>query len=331
MTPAPSGTAPSNHPFNVDYVIRYRFSDADYTKTTDQLEHLLHSLAQIGFEIEVRRDDETSLLVFVRAHKISLGAAVYQSRVRDWLYGVHNHEPNQSRAVEPQSEAEHLRVVNNMLTLPPEQGGAGITPNHGKWKNVTAVFPLHDEATNKQWLRDWSKKTFLSVEDLDLIRDKFGENVGYYFAFLQSYFKFLVFPALFGFSCWLLLGSYSIIYTAVNCVWGVIFIEYWKQKEVDLSCRWQTKGVSAVPTWRRKFVPQKEVRDEATGEMRGVFPLSKRIPRQLLQIPFALLSIVALGVIIATCFAIEIFISEVYNGPFKTYLVFIPTDRKSVV
>lgn len=97
--------------------------------------------------------------------------------VRDWLYGVHNHEPNQSRAVEPQSEAEHLRVVNNMLTLPPEQGGAGITPNHGKWKNVTAVFPLHDEATNKQWLRDWSKKTFLSVEDLDLIRDKFGENV----------------------------------------------------------------------------------------------------------------------------------------------------------
>jgi hypothetical protein len=43
--------------------------------------------------------------------------------------------------------------------------------------------------------------------------------------------------------------------------------------------------------------------------------------RQLLQVPFALLAAVALGAIIATCFAIEIFISEVYNGPLKGYLV----------
>jgi anoctamin-10 len=70
-----------------------------------------------------------------------------------------------------------LRVVNQMITLPTEEGGAGITPNHGEWKNVTNVFPLHDEETNKKCMRDWSKKTFLSDEDLDQIRDKFGESV----------------------------------------------------------------------------------------------------------------------------------------------------------
>jgi hypothetical protein len=53
----------------------------------------------------------------------------------------------------------------------------------------------------------------------------------------------------------------------------------------------------------------------------GVFPATKRMQRQLLQIPFALLAAIALGAIIATCFAIEIFISELYNGPLKTYLV----------
>lgn len=76
-----------------------------------------------------------------------------------------------------------------------------------------------------------------------------------------------------------------------------------------------------VRTKRREFVSEAEVRDEGTGEVRGVFPAQKRMFRQLLQIPFALLSVVGLGVIIATCFAIEIFISEVYNGPLKTYLV----------
>ena len=74
-------------------------------------------------------------------------------------------------------------------------------------------------------------------------------------------------------------------------------------------------------TKRREFKAEKEVRDEGTGEMRGVFPATKRMQRQLLQIPFALLAAIALGAIIATCFAIEIFISELYNGPLKTYLV----------
>lgn len=55
--------------------------------------------------------------------------------------------------------------------------------------------------------------------------------------------------------------------------------------------------------------------------MRGVFPATKRMQRQLLQIPFALVSAIGLGVIIATCFAIEIFIAELYDGPLKSYLV----------
>lgn len=140
----------------------------------------------------------------------------------------------------------------------------------------------------------------------------------------MSYFRFLLFPACFGFACWLLLGSCSIVYTVVNCLWGVVFIEYWKRQELDLSYRWQTKGVSVVRPKRREFQPEKEVRDEGTGELKGVFPARRRIVRQLLQVPFALFAAVALGLIIATCFAIEIFISEVYNGPFKTYLVRFP-------
>lgn len=65
-----------------------------------------------------------------------------------------------------------------MMTVPKEAGGAGITPKHGEWKNVDSIFPLHDEEMNKQCMKDWSQKTFLSPEDLDQIRNIFGESVG---------------------------------------------------------------------------------------------------------------------------------------------------------
>ncbi|KAH8433811.1 anoctamin family protein [Aspergillus melleus] len=324
---APKDDAPAHQKNNhVDYVIQFSFSGADPAQATSQLESLLRRLSEVGLQTEVREGDETTVLVFVRAsRKKHLRHAVYQSRIRDWLYGVRHDEPESETSAEPQTESERLRVIYHMITVPKEAGGAGISPRHGEWENVLAIFPLHDVDTNNDCIRDWSKKTFLSPEDLDQIRNTFGESVGFYFAFLQSYFKFLLFPAAFGFSCWLLLGSYSIIYTIVNSLWGIIFVEYWKRQEEDLSCRWQTKGVSAVRAKRRQFIPDKEVHDESTGEVRGVFSASRRMYRQLLQVPFALLSTVALGLIIGTCFAIEIFISEIYNGPLKTYLVFIPT------
>ncbi|KAJ6164048.1 hypothetical protein N7470_002720 [Penicillium chermesinum] len=309
----------------VDFVIRYGFGGSDKADAIEQLEKLLRALAGIGLQTEIRQGDESSLLIFVRASSKQLNRAVYRSRVRDWLYGIRNDEPEQGNSIEPETEAERLRVIYNMITLPSLEGGAGITPEHGDWKNVLSIFPLHDVKTNNRWMRDWSQKTFLSEDDLDQIRNKFGESVGFYFSFLQSYFRFLVFPAIFGFSCWFLLGGYSIVYAAGNSLWCIIFVEYWKRQEEDLSCRWETKGVSAVQTTRRQFQPEKEVRDETTGETRGVFPATKRMQRQLLQVPFALVAAIALGAIIATCFAIEIFISELYNGPFKTYLIFIPT------
>ncbi|KAL2849892.1 calcium-activated chloride channel-domain-containing protein [Aspergillus pseudoustus] len=312
--------------FYADYVIQYSYASADPSRSSEELELLLRKLWEVGLQSEVRPGEDSNLLVFVRAsRKKSLQRAIYQSRIRDWLHGVRSSEPEDESSAEPQTESERLRIINQMITLPREDGGAGITPKHGHWKNVTAVFPLHDQAKNKEYLTDWSKKTFLSEGDLDQIRDMFGESVGFYFAFLQSYFRFLLFPAAFGFSCWLLFGSFSTIYTIVNCLWGVVFIEYWKRQEEDLSCRWQTKGVSVVRPKRKQFKPEREVQDSITGEIRGVFPATTRLQRQLLQIPFALVSTVALGAIIATCFAIEIFISEIYNGPLKSYLVFIPT------
>ena len=202
-----------------------------------------------------------------------------------------------------------------------KEGGAGITSQHGQWQEVEAIFPVQDTASNKEWIRKWAGETFLKVEDLDDIRDRLGEKIAFYFAFTQSYFQFLLAPAAFGFGCWVLLPHFSPVYAIANGLWCVTFIEYWKRQEVDLSIRWGVKGVSTIQEKRKDFTHEKEIRDPVTGETIQIFPSEKRILRQLLQVPFAILASIALGVVIAACFGIEIFLSEVYNGPFKNYLV----------
>lgn len=68
-----------------------------------------------------------------------------------------------------------------MITVPHEEGGAGITPKHGDWKNVVAIFPLHDVEANQRRISEFSKKTFLSEDDMDHVRNSFGEGVRLFF------------------------------------------------------------------------------------------------------------------------------------------------------
>lgn len=208
-----------------------------------------------------------------------------------------------------------------MITKPTSEGGAGITAKHGEWEGVQSIFALHDHKFNKAWIKQWSTKYFLDINDLTTIRNMFGEKIAFYFAFLQSYFMFLLFPAAFGFSCWILLGQFSPIYATINCLWCVSFVEYWKKQQGDLAVQWGVKGVSQIQRPRSQFKHEGEIKDGITGEMVKVYPPLKRLARQLLQVPFAIVAAMVLGGLIATCFGIEIFISEVYDGPFKSYLV----------
>ncbi|KAI9676656.1 MAG: hypothetical protein M1829_002973 [Trizodia sp. TS-e1964] len=312
-------TAATN--FDVDYVLSFYKSEAEA-----QFRKLVQALAEVGLDTEVRNGGNLSLLLFLRiASEKHLVAIAYRSRLKDWLYGLRPSAPAQetqeSLALEPLTEAERLRVICSLITNPTSEGGAGITPKSGQWKCVESIFPLHDHTFNKIWIKQLSTSYTLRADDLTVIRDRFGEKVGFYFAFLQSYFTFLIFPAAFGAAAYFLLDQYSSIYAIVNCLWCVTFVEYWKHQETDLSIRWGVHGVSKMETPRSGFKHESITRDPITGQDIKSFPIIKRIFRQLLQIPFAILASILLGSLIATCFGIEVFITEVYSGPFKSVLV----------
>lgn len=146
-------------------------------------------------------------------------------------------------------------------------------------------------------------------------------QVAFYFAFLQSYFSFLIIAACFGAASYLLLPQYSLVFAVVNCLWSVVFVEQWKRQEVDLAVRWNVRNVSQLQSKRARFQPESEKEDPITGEIVKVFPASKRLVRQVLQVPFALGASAILSVLYAIVFAIEIMIAEVYTGPFQSVLV----------
>lgn len=310
---------------DVDYVIHYKIPN-DGAEAEAGFVQLVEALTRVGLASEVRSGDESSVLVFVKvASERYLSNQIYRERVQDWLYGVRITAPEKDLGKEfanqPTSEAERLRTVYLLITKPKNEGGAGITPNVGQWKYVTSIFPLHNHAFNRQWIKEWSSKYFLSEKDLDQIRDRFGESVAFYFAFVQAYFAFLLFPAAFGAGAWLMLGRYSWFYAFVNSLWSVVFFEWWKKREVDLAVQWGVRGVSRIQRPRSQFKWDHEAADPVTGEAVKVYPPTKRLQTQMLQIPFALGCLAILGALYVFCFSIEIFLGEIYNGPFKSYLV----------
>lgn len=131
---------------------------------------------------------------------------------------------------------------------------------------------------------------------------------------------FLAFPALTGVCAWLWLPKYSLAYAILTSIWCTVFLEYWKVRQVDLSIRWNVKGVHRSKVNRPEFKYEAVVVDES-GRTIHYFPKWKQITRQLLQIPFILVATGALGVVIGSVFAVEVLISETYEGPYQFYLV----------
>jgi len=323
---------------NVDYVIQFRFAGPgiDTDRAENQLSQLLRALDSVGLRTEIRDNDDTSLFVFVRVKSYrKFVAEVYRSRIKDWLHGIRpaapEKETQKSLEREPVTEAERLRLVYHLITLPIGQGGAGITPKIGDYTLVDQIFALHDRKFNAQWLKKWSTTWKISPEELTNLRNRFGERVAFYFAFLQTYLVFLAFPCIAGTSAAFLLPAYSKFFAVVNILWAVVFLEYWKRQEVDLAVAWGVRGCSKLNNIRAAFQYERIEVDPVTGEKIKVFPEWKRMVRQSLIVPFALAASGTLCAFIACVFAIEVFISEVYNGPFKSVLVFLPTVLLSAI
>ncbi|KAJ9403144.1 hypothetical protein DTO045G8_9113 [Paecilomyces variotii] len=312
----------------VDWVIRYQFDGADTAAAIDEFRSLIRDLDEAGLRTQVRHGNGASLLVFVNAPRERLGHEVFKSRVKDWLDGISDIRPvgDSHTVIDGDTEAEELRSIHHLVTGRKDDGGAEVTANRGRWKNVKACFPLHSPNANRGLFRRWRRLRILESEDLDELRALFGERVALYFAFGQYYGFFLAGAAVFATLSWMYYGSYSIGFSVISCLWCIIFVEYWKVQQTDLAIRWGSRGVCEVKGDRAHSTWEKEAQGHQTVQRtKEIYQVEKQLLRQLPQFAVAILASLFIGSLVLVTFTVELLALEVYKGPFKDFIDFLPT------
>ncbi|OLY79329.1 hypothetical protein AYI68_g6604 [Smittium mucronatum] len=249
------------------------------------------------------------------------------------------------------STASRQRIVHRIISGPVDHGCANVRVDNEKY--ISAVFPLHDKKLNKKWIKDWSTKLFISQSDIEHIRLHFGEETAIYFAFLQFYFKYLYIPAILGMCAYLLNWQFSAIFSFLLMLWSLFFTNAWRLKQVRLAKSWGlpvsksklTDKINDIDDindiyfnilnyrlkinqndYRRsRFKPDHYVVDSFSGDKIPVYDVRKRFVRQLLSVPIILAFLLAMFLLVGVFFSLQMFMEEIYDGPFVGILKFLPT------
>ncbi|KAF8074650.1 calcium-activated chloride channel-domain-containing protein [Lyophyllum atratum] len=283
----------------------------DSRKAEQQYSRLIDTLRYGGLRAVGRRGESLGhLLVFVSCPKSHVVNLAKRERHSDFLSGLPTTPLGPEADPISLSPADRIRLVHAYVSSIPADGGLGITPGSSEWDLVESVMTLHDREFNERWTRSWTPRQIASVQ-LEKIREQFGDSVALYFAFLASYTKALVFPAVLGFIFYFFGAPYSPIYSSLVFVWSVIFVEWWRVHERTLSLRFGTRGSFRVEKRRAAYQPG--------------FPWWKRELRILASLPVLLVFAGTLAALLTGIFVFEAFVTQLYTGPGHKYISFSPT------
>ncbi|KAG6902487.1 hypothetical protein C0995_016064 [Termitomyces sp. Mi166 len=308
-------------PHHVDLVITFRATKKtslskqqireDSRKAEQQYTRLIGTLTTGGLRAVGRRGESLGhLLILVSCPSSHVDTLTERERQSDFLSGLPVKPVGSEAERLSLSPADRIRLVYDYVTSIPSDGGLGIVPGSSDWDLVESVMALHDREFNDTWIRSWTPRQIASVE-LVKIREQFGDSVALYFAFLSSYTKALVFPAILGFIFYFFGTPYSPVYSSLVFIWSVVFVEWWRVRERILSIRFGTKGSFRVEKRRANYKPG--------------FSWWKRELRILASIPVLLLFTGTLFVMLTGIFVFEAFVTQLYTGPGNQYISFSPT------
>lgn len=334
---------------------------AERSKIAAEYDALVQRIRSTGLHVTSREGSKGSgqILLFVKADSQLLHQLARQEALSDYLHGVLSVQPPPPRSSslaetsskQPQPSSLHLtpasrlRLVDSLLTLPSlashdvknasgssqVPSGAGLRLGLKEFPHLVDMSAIHDPAYNSAWMKRWSHtspaKLFsgIGLADLDSIREHFGEDVALYFGFLNFYFQALAPAALLGLTFWLLGRPFSPVYSLGLVSWSCLFVELWRMKERKLAVRWGTLGVSQVDRRRHDFVPRTTRIDPATEEPEEVFEWWRRELRVILSLPIVAFFASVLAATMTLMFVVEIFVTQLYHGPLKQAVPFIPT------
>ncbi|ORX58560.1 DUF590-domain-containing protein [Piromyces finnis] len=320
-----------------------QFSDQRQLYVLYYWKNLCKILLAVGLEFKVKKLKEGYLALCLHCPEDVLAVEYYKFRVQEYLRGIGvasadfdeldiNDPDVQKSIAEKLPTSDRLYIIYNLLTRPTWEGGVGIsTETEGGWHQtggmyLESFFTLHNKELNNKWIKHWSKKYILSTDDMTDIRNHFGTRVSYYFAFLQKYFMSLLPPAIVGLLAFFFDRRFSIFYGIFIVLYGIFFIILWNRHADQLAILWNVKNCSTNEKVRPEFRPQKMVKDKVTGDYVPYYPNWKRwVKRVCLTYPFIFLCAIFTVMVFFCVICIEIWVRDLYQGPFKTIMVYIPT------
>eukprot|EP01084_Bolivina_argentea_P069792 126927_1 len=152
-------------------------------------------------------------------------------------------------------------------------------------KNVSIIddiFPMNDmhvEITDKNKMKKWNLffnvSAYLShidhTNNLNKIRDYYGEEMAFYFAFMEHYTKWLFIPGICGLLFYITRSEgfdideskYMPFFALFVCIWSHFMIKYWNRRASDLALNWNT-----IEFANEKYLIQSDIRPEFRGIIR---------------------------------------------------------------
>jgi anoctamin-10 len=104
-------------------------------------------------------------------------------------------------------------------------------------------------------------------------------------------------------------------------IWSVVFVEWWRIRELILSVRWGSLGAVQVEKRRPQFRGDKRT----SNDPEDAFPWWKRELRVLASVPVILAYAFVLVLVLTVLFVFEVFVAQSYSGPGARVVSFSPT------
>lgn len=237
---------------------------------------------------------------FLRPYDLIHGTYKYHNKGIDeslyWRPPGHSH---------PFREIIRLKLTEMLIEERPQHSEVSIRIYKDiEDKKIVTFFPLQNKYIAEKLSAEmlvWNR--FPWHENIEPLKEYFGEKIGLFFKFMAHQNTWIMFPAFLGLGAQGLVwgtGNYSHpilpVYSAIILIWGILMQEYWKRTEKYTAHRWGQIGFEKAEGDRAEF-KGKEMQSYLNGQNHLYFP-SKRT-RVRIMTHGCLILVVVFGVLAA--------------------------------
>eukprot|EP00002_Diphylleia_rotans_P035544 TRINITY_DN7770_c0_g1_i1.p1 TRINITY_DN7770_c0_g1~~TRINITY_DN7770_c0_g1_i1.p1 ORF type:complete len:611 (+),score=138.31 TRINITY_DN7770_c0_g1_i1:57-1889(+) len=174
--------------------------------------------------------------------------------------------------------------------------GEGVVRTLMEEGYIEQIYALHDDDLLQTLRVAWMNESYRSI--IAKMRDYFGEEIAFYFAWLAFYNKMLLLPAMFALAIWIFQFFSTregmpvvIIFALMLSLWATLFIEFWKRTSSEYAFLWDVMEYEEEEPQRAEFKGERK-KDPITGELKKFDDTKKRYTRYVMSYGLVMMTLI---------------------------------------